>query len=195
MLSILLHSSASVTDKYGLPITSEGVPRKLADPFDYGGGHVNPNKALDPGLVYDIDAADYFKFHCYKGFIGDTPTIEICNSKQASLLDLNLPSISIPNLKTTAVVWRTVNNIGEADATYKAIIEPPPGVKMKVEPQVIIFNSTVTKHSFKITFKTYLGVQGDYTFGSLTWVDGKHSVRMPIVVRTVIQESYADISL
>ncbi|RWR76058.1 subtilisin-like protein protease SBT3.7 [Cinnamomum micranthum f. kanehirae] len=188
-------TTASVTDEYGLPITAEGAPRKLADPFDYGGGHVNPNKALDPGLVYDIDAADYFKFHCYTGFIGGTPTIEICDSKQGSLLDLNLPSISIPNLRTTAVVWRTVNNIGEADATYKAIIEPPPGVKMEVEPQVIIFNSTVTKHSFKVTFSTYLRVQGDYTFGSLTWVDGKHSVRIPIAVRTTIQESYADISL
>jgi len=41
---------ASVTDGRGMPILAQ-----IADPFDYGGGHINPSKAAEPDLVYDID--------------------------------------------------------------------------------------------------------------------------------------------
>jgi hypothetical protein len=51
-----------------MPIQAEGATRKLADPFDFGGGHINPDKAADPGLVYHVDATDYTKFfHCTLG--------------------------------------------------------------------------------------------------------------------------------
>ncbi|KAJ1261017.1 hypothetical protein BS78_10G276100 [Paspalum vaginatum] len=56
-------TSASVTDEHGMPILAEGLPRKVADPFDYGGGNINPNKAADPGLIYDIDPSDYNKYY------------------------------------------------------------------------------------------------------------------------------------
>ena len=45
-----------------MPILAEGIPRKTADPFDYGGGNITPLGAADPGLVYDIDPRDYTKF-------------------------------------------------------------------------------------------------------------------------------------
>ena len=35
-----------------------------ADPFDMGGGHVVPNSALDPGLVYDAGFLDYLAYLC-----------------------------------------------------------------------------------------------------------------------------------
>ena len=38
---------------------AQGAPHKQADPFDYGGGHVDPNKAIAPGLIYDIESSDY----------------------------------------------------------------------------------------------------------------------------------------
>ena len=53
---------ASVSDGRGMLILAQGMPQKIADPFDYGGGHINPNKAADPGLIYDIDPSDYNKF-------------------------------------------------------------------------------------------------------------------------------------
>ncbi|CAK7357470.1 unnamed protein product [Dovyalis caffra] len=35
---------------------------RSADPFDLGGGLVNPNKGAEPGLVYDMGTNDYIHF-------------------------------------------------------------------------------------------------------------------------------------
>ncbi|XP_020092725.1 subtilisin-like protease SBT3.7 [Ananas comosus] len=184
-----LVTTASTTDKYGMPILAEGLPRKIADPFDYGGGHINPERAADPGLIYDIDAKDYYKFYncTIKQF-------EICSSPLIPAYFLNLPSISIPNLKNTPIeVWRAITNVGQEDAVYKAMISDPAGVKLELDPNVLVFDATKRVHSFKVTFVPKHKVQGDYTFGSLTWYDGdKHTVRIPIAVRIIVQEFYAD---
>ena len=34
------------------------------DPFDFGAGHVDPNKAIDPGLTYDAGLIDYLAASC-----------------------------------------------------------------------------------------------------------------------------------
>ncbi|KAG1362412.1 putative Subtilisin-like protease SBT3.11 [Cocos nucifera] len=183
----MLHE-ASVTDGYGQPITAEGVPRKLADPFDFGGGQINPNKALDPGLVYDITPKGYLEFFkCTFGLQGG------CDTKQRPLYHLNLPSIAIPNLRETVMVQRTVTNVGKVDAVvYKAKFEIPPGIKMVVQPSILVFNARSKVQTFNVTFMPTHKVQGFYGFGSLTWNDGTHSVRIPIAVRTTIQDFYAD---
>ena len=35
-----------------------------ANPFDFGGGHIMPNDALEPGLVYDVSDEEYDAFAC-----------------------------------------------------------------------------------------------------------------------------------
>ncbi|XP_051190793.1 uncharacterized protein [Lolium perenne] len=37
-------------------------------PFANGAGHVQPNRAADPGLVYDMGTADYLRFLCALGY-------------------------------------------------------------------------------------------------------------------------------
>ncbi|CAN6243872.1 unnamed protein product [Urochloa humidicola] len=192
MIKSAIMTTASVTDRFGMPIQAEGNPRKLADPFDFGGGHINPDKAADPGLVYDVDVRDYAKFfYCTLG------RNDNCETYTGQLYQLNLPSIAVPNLKQDSVtVWRTVTNVGEAYVTYRAVVEAPAGVDVSVEPPVIRFNGGGSKKAtFRVTMKARQWVQGGYTFGSLTWLDGgAHSVRIPIAVRTVIQDFIADTS-
>ncbi|TKV99436.1 hypothetical protein SEVIR_8G043200v4 [Setaria viridis] len=191
MIKSAIITTASVADRFGMPIQAEGVPRKLADPFDFGGGHIDPDRAMDPGLVYDIDAGEYTKFfNCTLGPKDD------CVTYMGQLYQLNLPSIAVPDLKETVTVRRTVTNVGPAEATYQAVVEAPPGVDVSVEPSVIKFSEGGSKEAtFRVTFTARQRVQGGYTFGSLTWLDGNtHSVRIPIAVRTVIQDFIADTS-
>ncbi|OQU83725.1 hypothetical protein SORBI_3005G165201 [Sorghum bicolor] len=181
MIKSAIVTTASVTDRFGLPIQANSVQRKPADPFDFGGGHIQPDKAMDPGLVYDIKPDDYNN-------INDEVDIE----------KRNLPSIAVPNLKNSITFTRTVTNIGpaKAAATYRAVVEAPAGVRMTVEPPVIAFVKGGPRNAtFKVTFVAKQRVQGGYAFGSLTWLDdGKHSVRIPVAVRTVVRDFVADTS-
>jgi len=148
--------AALSTDNNGFPIQADGTPVKIADPFDYGAGFVNPSKADDPGLIYDIDPSDYLRFfHC----VGGLGVNGNCTTPKASVADLNLPSIAIPNLKASETVMRTVTNVGQTDAVYKAFFQPPPGVEMSVEPSVLVF-------------KAMRWIQGDYMFGTMEAATG-----------------------
>ncbi|XP_066337298.1 subtilisin-like protease SBT3.9 [Miscanthus floridulus] len=176
MLKSAIVTTASVTDRFGIPIQANSLQRKPADAFDMGGGIIQPDKAIDPGLVYDITPEEY------------TDTDEIAQ--------LNLPSIAVPDLKKSITVSRTVTNVGPAKATYRAVVEVPAGLRMSVEPPVIAFQKGGARNAtFKVTFVAKQRVQGGYAFGSLTWLDdGKHSVRIPVAVRTVVRDFVADTS-
>ncbi|KAK4266599.1 hypothetical protein QN277_027494 [Acacia crassicarpa] len=193
-----LVTTASQTATDGDVISEEGSTRKAADPFDIGGGQVNPNKAMDPGLVYDIKSHEYIQFLCSMSYSSGsisriTKTTPSCVKEKNPGLNLNLPSISIPNLKKRVTVTRTVTNVGNLTAVYKAIVKAPYGMKVRVEPQLLSFNSTTQVLSYNVTFVSTQKLKGGYKFGSLTWTDGKHLVRSPIAARTIEFESYADV--
>ncbi|GJN34450.1 hypothetical protein PR202_gb23112 [Eleusine coracana subsp. coracana] len=192
-----LVTTANVHDQYGFEIISEAAPYSRANPFDYGGGHVDPNKAAHPGLVYDMGTLEYVRFLCSMGYNNSaissmTQQYATCQHTPKSQLNLNLPSITIPQLRGKLTVSRTVTNVGPAVSIYRARVEAPPGVDVAVSPWLLTFNSTVSRLTFKATFQTKLRVQGRYTFGSLTWEDGTHTVRIPLVVRTMISKFYAN---
>lgn len=188
--------SASLHDVYGQTAVAEGAPHKQADPFDYGGGHVDANKAIDPGLIYDIKIKDHLQFLCSMGYNDTAINLMFnnhppCLKRKKFLVNFNLPSITIPELRKTMTVSRTVSNVGPVVSVYMVRIEAPQGINVRVEPSVLYFNSTVKKLKFKVTIWPLLQVQGRYSFGYLFWEDGFHVVRIPLVVRSVIQEFYA----
>lgn len=149
---------------------------------------MNPNRAMDPGLVYDLNNDDYLSFICSLGYNESqimlfTEGSYIC-PKTLSLIDLNYPSIAVPCLKGSVTVTRTLKNVG-SPGTYNARIVPPRGVSAKIEPETIKFERLGEEKSFKLTlkFKSKNPGSGDYVFGRLAWSDGKHYVRSPIVVK------------
>ncbi|KAK7247045.1 hypothetical protein RIF29_41921 [Crotalaria pallida] len=185
-----LVTTASQSGTDGSVISEEGSTYKAADPFDIGGGHVNPNEALDPGLIYNITTEDYIHFLCSMGYSDEsiskvTKTAKKCKKEKDQGLNLNLPSISVPNLKKSAKVMRTVTNVGNITSVYKAIVKAPYGIKMRVEPQILSFNSKSRVLSFNVSFFPTQKLHGGYKFGSLTWTDGKYFVRTLIAVRTI----------
>ncbi|CAK9181233.1 unnamed protein product [Ilex paraguariensis] len=46
-------TTADILDNVNDPII-DMITRVAGTPLDFGGGHVDPNKAMDPGFVYDI---------------------------------------------------------------------------------------------------------------------------------------------
>ncbi|XP_018468573.2 subtilisin-like protease SBT3.7 [Raphanus sativus] len=185
------------TDPLGEQIFAEGSPRKLADPFDYGGGVVNPEKAAKPGLIYDLGLEDYVLYMCSAGYnesaisqlVGKSTS---CSNPRPSVLDFNLPSITIPNLKEEVSLTRILTNVGPLDSVYKVAVKPPMGVHVTVTPETLVFNSTTKRVSFKVNVSTAHKINTGYYFGSLTWSDSVHNVTIPLSVRTQILPFYYD---
>ncbi|KAL7146056.1 hypothetical protein ABFS83_06G015800 [Erythranthe nasuta] len=191
-------TTAWTTDPHSSePIFAKGDIPKIADPFDYGGGLVNPNAARNPGLVYDMGTRDYVNYLCAMGYtksaIGQlTGQTKPCLKSGNSILDVNLPSITVPNLKESVNITRTVTNVGDRNSKYRAVVVPPQGVVVKVNPTYLVFNAKVKKTSFTVTITTLHKASTEYFFGSLTWTDEVHEVKIPISVRTEFPQVYGD---
>ncbi|GLJ34946.1 hypothetical protein SUGI_0703190 [Cryptomeria japonica] len=176
-----LMTTAVVTDNEGCPMTdASGNP---ATPFGYGSGHVNPNNASDPGLLYDATTDDYLLFLCSSGIDVSKAlnTTFTCPDDPPSTNELNHPSIVITNLSDRETVTRTVTNVG-GESEYFVSIENPPGVSVHIHPRKLCFQSTGQKHDFTVTFILKESLNQEYVFGSYTWDDGIHKVRSPIAV-------------
>ncbi|EXB64619.1 Subtilisin-like protease [Morus notabilis] len=166
--------------------------KQKASPFNYGNGHIRPNRAMDPGLVYDLGTNDYLNFLCSLGYnktqiqaLNDKP--HKCPAKNVTVLDFNYPSVTAPNLSGSVTVTRTVKNVGQP-GTYVVKVHEPVGVSVSVEPKILEFKHHGEEKSFRITLKDRgYGLKG-YHFGVFVWTDGKHYVRSPIVVQTVTKE-------
>ncbi|XP_010538146.1 PREDICTED: subtilisin-like protease SBT3.1 [Tarenaya hassleriana] len=184
-------TTAKKTDPYGEPIFADGSSTELADPFDYGGGLVNPEKAVEPGLVYDMGIDDYAQYLCYAGYSDSSLSAIVgkdakCPSPLPSILDLNLPSITIPDLREDVTVTRTVTNVGPVDSVYKPLIDAPFGINVEVRPEALAFNLNTKKLGFSVKVSTTHKANTGFYFGSLTWTDGIHNVTIPLSVRTQI---------
>lgn len=157
-----------------------------ADPFQFGGGHFRPAKAADPGLVYDASYTDYLLYLCSIGVKIDTTFT--CPKHSIGPVNLNYPSLAVPNLRDSVTVVRTVTSVGGSKSTYFVSVKPPLGILVKIWPPILHFNRVGEKKSFTITVKAKVGgIAGTaekqkYGFGWYTWSDGIHNVRSPMAV-------------
>lgn len=192
-------TTATVLDNRNQILTDEATGNS-STPYDFGAGHVNLGLAMDPGLVYDITGADYVNFLCGIGYgprviqvITRAPVS--CPARKPSPENLNYPSfvamfpVGSKGL-TTKTFIRTVTNVGPANSVYRVSVESQmKGVTVTVKPSRLVFSEAVKKRSYVVTVAAEtrflkMGPSGA-VFGSLTWTDGKHVVRSPIVVTQI----------
>ncbi|XP_004305758.1 PREDICTED: subtilisin-like protease [Fragaria vesca subsp. vesca] len=191
--------SALVTTAYTLDNSGNKI-KDLANggestPFVHGAGHVDPNRALNPGLVYDIDVNDYVAFMCSIGygprqiavFMRELAGDDICaRNSLASPGDLNYPSFAVVFKPGRELVKykRVVTNVGSVvDAVYEVNVDAPAGVEISVEPSKLVFSEVNQTQSYEVTFAKGIGYVNGERYGSIEWSDGRHHVRSPVAVR------------
>ncbi|KAM7482497.1 hypothetical protein LguiB_007080 [Lonicera macranthoides] len=162
-------------------------------PLDFGAGQVNPNKAVDPGLVYDLEAQDYVNYLCALNYTSEQIrliTRRFNYSCEQANLDLNYPSfiVILNNTNTTSYTFkRVLTNVVNSSCTYHAVVNAPSGMNVVVQPETISFQNKYSTAEFNMTVEIDLGKspQSDYfgNYGYLSWyeINGMHVVRSPIV--------------
>ncbi|KAK4428951.1 Subtilisin-like protease SBT3 [Sesamum alatum] len=185
-------TTANPIDNTQKPIKDMGHDYDVATPLDMGAGQVDPNRALDPGLIYDATPQDYVNLVCALNYTREQTKSIIRSSYNCSSpsTDLNYPAFVAlydPLQERTTLTQkfqRTVTNMGDGATTYKVKVKRPKDSVITVSPERLVFQKKNEKKRFSLTirYKTY----DEYVInhGSITWVEenGKHTVRSPIVV-------------
>lgn len=162
--------------------------------FAYGSGHLNPLKAVNPGLVYNATESDYVKFLCgIPGFTtqmlqqitGDNTACT--DSNIGNVLDLNYPSFALsttPGQFFREFFTRTLTNVEAKESTYRATIYAPPGhsITFAVSPPALTFDGVGDTKSFTLTVQGSLPSSSSLVSASLVWSNGVNEVRSPIVL-------------
>ncbi|PQQ19662.1 subtilisin-like protease SBT4.3 [Prunus yedoensis var. nudiflora] len=162
--------------------------------FSYGSGHIDPVKAIDPGLVYDASKEDYIRLICMvldeakvRHISGDNSTCSK-GSEKGSPKDHNYASLAAnvtPMKPFTVTFHRTVKNVGLTNSTYEAKIMPNPRIYIKVDPEVLSLKTLNEEKTFNLTIVGEGFPDGSHVSAELVWYDGTHSVRSPILVSSV----------
>lgn len=195
-----LLTTATTVNTDGDVIADEATG-KPTDHFSYGAGHVVPQKALDPGLVYDLTEQDYVHFLCALNYtlraiqvVTQDPAVS-CPKEALHLPDFNYPTFTvlfderdIDAQVLEAKFHRTVTNVGPAaGATYVASVTPPShDVNVTVSPDKLVFSKLGQQLSFTVTVEAErLNLkrgEAQTAFGKVHWSDGTHVVTSPVGV-------------
>ncbi|KAK4358077.1 hypothetical protein RND71_023687 [Anisodus tanguticus] len=191
-------TTADVLDNTHNPIQDVAHKDAAATPLAMGAGHINPNKAIDPGLIYDTTPQDYVNLLCALNFTSKqiktiTRSSYTCSKPS---LDLNYPSFigffntnsSESDPRRVQEFQRTVTNLGDGVSEYTAVLTPMPGLKVSVVPEKLVFKEKNGKQSYKLRVECPKLMKEFLIHGSLSWVEkgGKHVVRSPIVAMSKV---------
>ncbi len=156
-------------------------------PFDFGAGHIVPNDAVDPGLIYDMGSDDYDAFACSI----DSPAVtsDSCDALLAAGIsfdtgDMNQPSISMSRIVNERTVTRTVRNPGDESRSFNSEVISPSGMLVTVNPPAITVPAGGTA-SYDVTMRYTSGPLDLWRFGSLTWQGNDHSVFSTLAAQPV----------
>lgn len=185
-------TTANPNDNTNNPIMDNGNLSQFASPLAMGAGEIDPNKALDPGFIYDATPQDYVNLLCDFGYT-HKQILTITRSKVYNCdnpsSDLNYPSFIVlyGNKKRTMVqkFLRSVTNVGDGAASYKVKVTKPKGCVVTVLPEKLTFNYKNEKLSYTVEIKYKRNKKElNVSFGDIVWIEegGARTVRSPIVV-------------
>ncbi|KAL8196207.1 hypothetical protein R6Q57_025207 [Mikania cordata] len=187
-------TTANQVSLNGNPIEDEREVR--ADIFAIGSGHVNPTKANEPGLVFDIEPDDYIPYLCGLGYTSLEVRI-IVQTKEVSCSEtipegqLNYPSYAMTLAKGENKTYsRTVTNVGEANSIYTISVKNvvvPVGIGVVVPNPTLKFTQKYQKLTYDLTFRRNSNEEVNVTYGqgAVAWGSGKYLVRTPFVIKFV----------
>ncbi|KAL6010747.1 hypothetical protein ACLOJK_001189 [Asimina triloba] len=189
-----LMTTAFVTDNTQGPILDIETGA-AATPLAFGAGHIDPTRAMDPGLVYDNEYQDYVNFLCGLNYSSKQIKIITRNSNYLctkASTDLNYPSLTVVlnnSTRSASVVFnRVLTNVGDSPSVYHAAVKAPKGMRVVVEPTKLKFSGRYTKQTFSVTVQIDMAAVASTNehigpFGYLFWYEkgGNHVVRSPIV--------------
>ncbi|GLU03729.1 hypothetical protein SLE2022_209140 [Rubroshorea leprosula] len=189
-----LMTTANANDHMGKPIMDGN---KLASSFAIGAGHVNAQRAINPGLVYDIRPDEYITHLCTLGYTrSEIFTITHSNVSCNEILlvnkgfSLNYPSISVLLKQGTRrkMITRRLTNVGSPNSVYSVEVKAPEGLKVMVKPQRLVFKQINQSLSYQIWFISRMRSgtkKTNFAEGHLTWVHSQNNfyrVRSPVSV-------------
>lgn len=161
--------------------------------FAYGAGHIDPVKAVDPGLVYETSEEDHLKMLCSLGN-GTAELVKMfqgnitCSSGDSRFLhkDLNYPSMT-SRVGDKAATFsekftRTVTNVGRGNSTYKVTVSKSREYEIVVRPEILKFGASGERKSYEVVMSGKF--RSKMVSASLEWFDSVHRVRSPVVVYT-----------
>lgn len=182
-----LMTTAYVLDNTQSPLRDTG-DGAFSTPWAHGSGHVHPQRAISPGLVYDASADDYVAFLCSLDYTLDhikavvkRPDVN-CSKKFSDPGELNYPSFSVLFRDKRIVRYaREVTNVGPAISVYDVAVTGPPNVAVTVKPKKLVFTKAGEKQRYTVTFVSKeTRPMTRSAFGSIIWSTAQNQVRSPI---------------
>lgn len=191
--SVSAIKSALMTTAYTLDNTNaplkDATDNSLSNPWAHGAGHVDPQKALSPGLVYDISIKEYITFLCSLDYTPDQikvitkhPNVS-CATKFRDPGQLNYPSFSVLfGNKRVVRYTRMLTNVGLAKSAYNVTVNGPETVGIDVKPTQLVFERVGDKKRYTVTFVAKKGAipSAGAAFGSIVWANAEHQVKSPV---------------
>jgi subtilisin family serine protease len=184
-------TTTDTRDRRRMPILDyDGPPANM---YALGAGFINPTRAMNPGLVYNLSAHDYIPYLCTLGYsdhevnsiIHPAPPMSCRQVPVVQQKDLNYPSITVvlDEEPYSVSVSRAVTNVGNGKAAYRALVEVPASLSVTVTPDRLRFSKVNEVQAFTVTISSKIGrLKKRITEGQLMWASPKHVVRSPIVV-------------